>query len=85
MGFVVFIYAHVFVFAICCVYIVSVTITAGKDSLSMAARVNDATVKSPGTVVISTYAACEDITKTITPDFKCPDYIGNCPLFFLLL
>ena len=53
-----------------CVYL-------GKDSLSMAARVEDETVKSPGSLVISTYAPCEDITKTITPDLKCPNGKGE--------
>ncbi len=31
------------------------------------------TVKSPGTLVISAYATCPDITKVITPDIKRPD------------
>lgn len=48
----------------------------GKDSLSMAARVGDETVKAPGSLVISTYAPCEDIMKTVTPDLKCPDGRG---------
>ena len=43
----------------------------------MAARVEDETVKSPGSLVISTYAPCEDITKTITPDLKCPSGKGE--------
>ena len=55
-----------------------IAIDGGKDSLSMAARVpspgTDATetVKSPGTLVISAYATCPDITKVITPDIKRP-------------
>eukprot|EP01116_Phalansterium_solitarium_P005525 TRINITY_DN1725_c0_g1_i2.p1 TRINITY_DN1725_c0_g1~~TRINITY_DN1725_c0_g1_i2.p1 ORF type:complete len:1057 (+),score=435.86 TRINITY_DN1725_c0_g1_i2:94-3264(+) len=49
-----------------------IAIDGGKDSLSMAARVPQAneTVKCPGTLVISAYAACPDITKTATPDIK---------------
>ena len=54
-----------------------IAIDGGKDSLSMAAKVlhrsgEEETVKSPGTLVISAYASCPDITKTITPDFKMP-------------
>jgi len=44
----------------------------GKDSLSMAAKVGQETVKSPGQLVISAYAAMPDITKVITPDIKKP-------------
>ena len=52
-----------------------VAIDGGKDSLSMAAIApgldgNDETVKSPGTFVVSAYAACPDITLTVTPDIK---------------
>ena len=47
-----------------------VAIDGGKDSLSMAARVDDETVKSPGSLVISVYAPCPDITATVTPDIK---------------
>ncbi len=54
-----------------------IAIDGGKDSLSMAAQVRDSsgnteTVKSPGTLVISSYATCPDITKVITPDIKRP-------------
>ncbi|MBN2653996.1 MAG: phosphoribosylformylglycinamidine synthase [Nitrospirae bacterium] len=51
-----------------------IAIDGGKDSLSMAAKVTgkttDELVKSPGTLVISAYAPCPDITKTITPYIK---------------
>lgn len=52
-----------------------IAIDGGKDSLSMAARVVDSSgkteiVKSPGTLVISAYVTCPDITKVITPDIK---------------
>ncbi|KAL7977699.1 hypothetical protein Chor_009648 [Crotalus horridus] len=50
-----------------------VAVDGGKDSLSMAARVGTETVKAPGTLVISAYAVCPDITATVTPDLKCPD------------
>ncbi|XP_044277361.1 phosphoribosylformylglycinamidine synthase [Varanus komodoensis] len=53
-----------------------VAVDGGKDSLSMAARVGTETVKAPGTLVISTYAVCPDITATVTPDLKCPDGKG---------
>jgi phosphoribosylformylglycinamidine synthase len=53
-----------------------IAIDGGKDSLSMAATVSGQqsaeTVKSPGTLVISAYATCPDITKVITPDIKQP-------------
>ena len=54
-----------------------VAIDGGKDSLSMAARVGSETVKSPGSLVISVYAACPDVTATVTPDLKIPDGRGN--------
>ncbi|XP_033929405.1 phosphoribosylformylglycinamidine synthase [Melopsittacus undulatus] len=53
-----------------------VAIDGGKDSLSMAARVGNDTVMAPGTLVISAYAVCPDITATVTPDLKCPEGKG---------
>ncbi|XP_029939692.1 phosphoribosylformylglycinamidine synthase [Salarias fasciatus] len=53
-----------------------VAIDGGKDSLSMAARVGKETVKAPGSLVISTYAVCPDITATVTPDLEDPDGKG---------
>ena len=50
-----------------------VAIDGGKDSLSMAARVDRDTVKAPGALVVSVYAACPDVTATVTPDLKFPD------------
>uniref|UniRef100_A0A1I7XAQ0 AIRS_C domain-containing protein n=1 Tax=Heterorhabditis bacteriophora TaxID=37862 RepID=A0A1I7XAQ0_HETBA len=47
-------------------------IDGGKDSLSMAAIVEGEVVKAPGTLVLSAYAPCVDITKVITPDLKGP-------------
>ena len=54
-----------------------IAIDGGKDSLSMAARVTDASgrteiVKAPGSLVISAYATCPDITKVVSPDLKRP-------------
>ncbi len=54
-----------------------IAVDGGKDSLSMAAKVTGPggeteVVKSPGTLVISAYATCPDITKVITPDIKQP-------------
>ncbi len=54
-----------------------IAVDGGKDSLSMAAVVTkkDGTreiVKAPGTLVVSAYATCPDITKVITPDIKRP-------------
>lgn len=53
-----------------------IAIDGGKDSLSMAAKIpnengkQSEVVKSPGTLVISAYAPCTDITKVLSPDFK---------------
>lgn len=54
-----------------------IAIDGGKDSLSMAAKIIDASqqeqvVKSPGSLVISAYVTCPDITKVISPDIKKP-------------
>ncbi|MHB8882896.1 MAG: phosphoribosylformylglycinamidine synthase [Thermodesulfovibrionales bacterium] len=62
-----------------------IAVDGGKDSLSMAAKVTDSsgtaeTVKSPGTLVISAYATCPDITRIITPDLKRP---GKSRLLFI--
>jgi phosphoribosylformylglycinamidine synthase len=62
-----------------------IAVDGGKDSLSMAAKVTDAngaseTVKSPGTLVVSAYVTCPDITKTVTPDLKAP---GRGKLLFI--
>lgn len=57
-----------------------IAIDGGKDSMSMAARVGKEMVKSPGTLVISAYAPCPDITKVITPDIKKP---GESKLLFI--
>ncbi len=60
-------------------------VDGGKDSLSMATKVTNPdgtheTVKSPGTLVISAYVTCPDITKTVTPDLKAP---GRSKLLFI--
>ena len=49
-----------------------VAIDGGKDSLSMAAKAGGEVVKTPGTLVMSGYVGCPDITKTVTPDLKLP-------------
>ena len=49
---------------------VGVAVDGGKDSLSMATKVGDETVKSPRQLVISLYAAMADITVKVTPDIK---------------
>ncbi|XP_018410968.1 PREDICTED: phosphoribosylformylglycinamidine synthase [Nanorana parkeri] len=55
---------------------VGIAVDGGKDSLSMAARVGSETVKAPGSLVISVYAVCPDITATLTPDLKNPGMSG---------
>ncbi|XP_059470388.1 phosphoribosylformylglycinamidine synthase [Neocloeon triangulifer] len=57
-----------------------VAIDGGKDSLSMAARVEGKTVKAPGTLVVSCYAPCPDVRKVATPDLKLP---GHDALLFV--
>lgn len=57
-----------------------IAIDGGKDSLSMAARVGSDTVKAPGSLVISVYAACPDVRATVTPDLKIPDGMGSLVL-----
>uniref|UniRef100_A0A336M968 Phosphoribosylformylglycinamidine synthase n=1 Tax=Culicoides sonorensis TaxID=179676 RepID=A0A336M968_CULSO len=52
--------------------ILQIAVDGGKDSLSMAARIKDETIKSPGTLVISTYAPCPDVRVKVTPDLKSP-------------
>ena len=54
-----------------------IAVDGGKDSISMAALAPgrsgaDETVKAPGSLVISAYVTCPDITKTVTPDLKLP-------------
>ncbi len=60
-----------------CMIELGIAVDGGKDSLSMAALApmdsGDAeTVKAPGTLVISAYGPCPDITKTVTPDLELP-------------
>lgn len=47
-------------------------IDGGKDSLSMAAQCGDEVVKAPGELTMTCYVTCPDVTKTVTPDLKCP-------------
>ena len=54
-----------------------IAVDGGKDSLSMAAKVVSSSdgmeiVKTPGTLVISAYVTCPDITRVISPDIKRP-------------
>ncbi len=57
-----------------------IAVDGGKDSLSMATRVGDTTVKSPRQLVVSAYADVPDITKVVTPDFKNP---GDSRIIFI--
>ncbi len=51
-----------------------IAVDGGKDSISMAALAPDGeTVKAPGSLVVSAYVTCPDITKTIAPDLELPD------------
>jgi phosphoribosylformylglycinamidine synthase len=57
-----------------------IAVDGGKDSITMAAKVGNETVKAPGELVISGYATVPDITKKVTPDIKRP---GKSRLIFL--
>ena len=57
-----------------------VAVDGGKDSLSMAAKVGEQVVKAPGTLVVSVYAGCPDISLTVTPDVK---HAGRSSLVFV--
>ena len=57
-----------------------IAIDGGKDSLSMATKVGEEIVKSPGELAISAYATAPDINKVITPDIK---KAGESELWFL--
>lgn len=50
-----------------------VGIDGGKDSLSMAVQAGGETVKAPGQLTLTVYAACADVTATVTPDLKRAD------------
>jgi phosphoribosylformylglycinamidine synthase len=52
-------------------------IDGGKDSLSMAAQCGDEVVKAPGELTLTCYVTCPDVTKTVTPDLKCPVRCGG--------
>ncbi len=51
---------------------VGIAADGGKDSISMAAKVEGEIVKAPPQVVISAYGPVPDITKVMTPDIKQP-------------
>jgi phosphoribosylformylglycinamidine synthase len=55
-----------------CMLELGVGIDGGKDSLSMAARCGEEMTKAPGELTMTCYVTCPDITKTVTPDLKCP-------------
>jgi len=52
-------------------------IDGGKDSLSMAAQCGSEVVKAPGELTLTCYVTCPDVTKTVTPDLKCPSRCGS--------
>jgi phosphoribosylformylglycinamidine synthase len=62
-----------------------IAVDGGKDSLSMAARAplangGEEVVKAPGSLVISAYVSCPDITRTVTPNLELP---GRGRLLFI--
>jgi len=56
-------------------------IDGGKDSLSMAASCGNEITKAPGELTLTCYVTCPDVTKTVTPDLKCP--AGGSKLLFI--
>jgi phosphoribosylformylglycinamidine synthase len=61
-----------------CLLRLGIAIDGGKDSLSMAALApgpdgEDETVKAPGSLVVSAYVTCPDVTKVVTPDIEHPE------------
>jgi phosphoribosylformylglycinamidine synthase len=61
-----------------CLQQLGIAIDGGKDSLSMAALApgptgEDETVKAPGSLVVSAYVTCPDVTKIVTPDLELPE------------
>ena len=46
------------------------SVDGGKDSLSMAAKAQGETVKAPGAIVVTAYAAVADVRLCVTPDLK---------------
>jgi len=59
---------------------IGMAVDGGKDSLSMATKVGEETVKSPRELVISAYGSMSDITRKVTPDLKYP---GESNLIFI--
>ena len=47
-----------------------IAIDGGKDSLSMATKINNTNVKSPLTFVLSSYVSVPNVYNRVTPDFK---------------
>jgi phosphoribosylformylglycinamidine synthase len=61
-----------------CLLELGIAIDGGKDSLSMAALApgpdgEEETVKAPGSLVVSAYVTCPDVTGVVTPDIERPD------------
>ncbi|WP_430466401.1 phosphoribosylformylglycinamidine synthase [Winogradskyella ouciana] len=58
-----------------------INVPTGKDSLSMKQKYPDGDVISPGTVIISAAANCNDITKVVEPVFQ----IGKGSIYYINL
>ncbi len=56
-----------------------INVPTGKDSLSMKQKYKDQEVLSPGTVIISAAAHCNDITKVVEPVFK----VKGGPVYYI--
>ncbi|MGB5981629.1 MAG: phosphoribosylformylglycinamidine synthase [Nonlabens sp.] len=57
-----------------------INIPTGKDSLSMKQKYPDMDVLAPGTVIISTVATCDDITRVVEPVLQ-PVY--DAPIYYI--
>ena len=60
-----------------------VAVDGGKDSHSMAAKAGGETVKAPGELVVTVYAACPDVRLTVTPDLKGSSGRGGTKLYLV--
>ena len=56
-----------------------ICIDGGKDSVSMSTKIDNETIDSPRTLVISSYCTCPNILKSVTPEFKS----SNSDLIFI--
>lgn len=62
-----------------------INVPTGKDSLSMKQKYPNEEVISPGTVIISAAANCNDITKVVEPVLQKPRSVGTGNIYYINL